>query len=101
MEHIVQFAISFDDKTVTDKVKEKAEQHILDTLTKDLKDQIFESDWYGRPTKKISDGVKNMIDQKLDGWKDEIIKGAIKELADRLSRSKQVKELVNETVTKD
>ena len=101
MEHIVQFAISFDDEAVTNKVKEKAEQHILDTLTKDLKDQIFESDWYGRPTKNISDGVKNIIEQKLDSWKDLIIQAAAKELANRLSRSKQVKEMVNQVLTED
>ena len=42
MEHIVQFAISIDDDTITKRVEERAEKVIIDDIRKKVENAFFE-----------------------------------------------------------
>lgn len=41
MEHIVQFAINIDDKTIQNRIEEHAYTDVLDKLTKEATDTVF------------------------------------------------------------
>lgn len=102
MEHIFQVAISMDDDRIKESVAQKAEREITANLTKEVGRVIFEKyDPYynnGRGVREkgynenlLSNWSKRQFEQFLTDHKDEIIKGAAKELADRLVRTKAAK----------
>lgn len=104
MEHIVQFGIGIDDKAIVDAVMKNAEKSIIEDLNKKVKENFFEidSNWYSKP---IIKGVQPWVEDKFNAFlvehKDEIIRIATDKLADKLSRSKTVREaIVNEVKEK-
>lgn len=99
MEHIVQFAIGIDDQKIKDIIMGKAEKEIMATLTNDIRRHIFDKNYYGQPDEKfLSYWVKERVDKILSDSKTEIIELAAVHLADKLSRTKAVKEKVNEVL---
>ena len=109
MEHIVQFGIGIDDEAIRKIIMEKAEQSILDDLKKqirtDIDNQIFVIDrgWYGKDYKRVGlqDWVKDLVEKTLKDNKDQIIKMASERLADKISRTKAVKEAMTEKVREE
>ena len=109
MEHIVQFGIGIDDEAIRKIIMEKAEKSILDDLKKqirtDIDNQIFVIDrgWYGKDYKRVGlqDWVKDLVEKSLKDNKDQIIKMASEKLADKMSRTKAVKEAMTEKIRKD
>lgn len=92
MEHIVQFAIGLDDKAIVDRIKARAESIILDEIRNEAKNAICEPSPYGSSCKGIP---TSYFDKKIELFmkenKDEIIEMAAKRLAERLSRTKAAK----------
>lgn len=95
MEHIIQFGIGIDDQAIIQQVSKNAEKVIIEDLKKDVKKAIFEVDdsWYGKGQVK---GPNYWFEQRINEWleehKDEIIRVTSDKLADKLSRTKAVKE---------
>lgn len=104
MQHIVNVAFDFDDKKVTDSIESQVHKEVVDNITEEVKNIIYEKKWgYGKsydknnpaPLKRL---IEDRISEMLEENKDIIIDGAIKLLADKLARTKQVKEAVGKLV---
>lgn len=104
MEHIVQFAISMDDEAITKSVKANAEKVIIHNLENQIRAELFDLERYAYTNdgkRKIigpSEWSKLCFNEFLDAHKDEIVKEAAKHLADKMSRTKAVKEAVAQAV---
>lgn len=97
MEHIVQFAINFDDKRITDAVEKNAEKIIIQNLEQKVNDAIYRPRYYGGhgdPKNGCSDWMKARVEHFLDENKDAILEMASRLLAEKLSRTKAAKELL-------
>lgn len=92
MEHILQFAINIDDKTIEERIYEKASQQ----LTKELKEQIYVSrNYYNHG---FTDEAAKMIKEVVESYKSEIIAMAAKTLADSILKSKKQKESLAQAI---
>ena len=109
MEHIVQFGIGIDDEAIRKIIMEKAEKSITQDLMKqirtDIDNQIFVIDhgWYGKDHKRVGlqDWVNDLVVKLLEDHKTEIIERASEKLANKLSRTKAVKEAMTEKVREE
>lgn len=98
MEHIIQMAISVEDEKIVKEVEETAEKQIIQTLADRVEDVISEKHgWYGNQKRDYAP-LKNMVSEQitkiLDDNKDFILAEASKILAEKLSRSKAGKEIL-------
>ena len=93
MEHIVQFGITIDDDAIRRHVEGKA----ADAVVRGLKQSLFKLGYNDKPLG-ISGDVEEIIEMFLEEHKQEIIDAAAERLADRLVRTKAVKEAVAKTV---
>lgn len=101
MQHIVNVAFDFDDKKISESIESQVHREVVNNITEEVKKIIFEKKWgyssksYDEtdptPLKKM---IENRVSEVLEENKDVIIDGAMKLLADKLSRTKQVKEAV-------
>lgn len=101
MEHIVQFAINIDDKTIQNRIEEHAYRDVLDKLTKNAVDSVFaHTNTYSRELmwEKLLD---NALQRFLEERKDEIIDKAANTLADRFQRTKKYREAMGAAIAKD
>lgn len=108
MEHIVQFGIGIDDEAIRKIIMEKAEKSILNDLKKDIRSEIIreifvcDSDWYGKERKiDLQDWVNVLVVKLLEDHKTEIIERASERLADKMSRTKAVKEAMAEKIREE
>ena len=109
MEHIVQFGIGIDDDAIRKIIMEKAEKSIVEDLKKqirtDIDNRIFVIDrgWHGKDYKKVDlqDWVKDLVVKTLEDNKEQIIKMASEKLADKMSRTKAIKEAMVEKVREE
>lgn len=93
MEHIVQFGITIDDDAIRRLVEAKATDAVVNGLNRTL----FRLGYNDKPMG-ISDDVEEIIKLFLEEHKQEIVDAAAERLADRLVRTKAVKEAVGEVV---
>lgn len=101
MEHIVQFGIGIDDDAIVKRVSENAERQIIYDLEKKVAKAVFKyGDYYydRDDIKGVQPQFEKMFKAFLDEHKDEIIELAVKQLTDKLSRTKAVKEAVVESI---
>ena len=99
MEHIVQFAIGIDDDRITQRIEETAEKQIVETLTQEIRNKIFQSNYFnGKATAKdsLSAFTTGLIEEFLETHKDEILNKASVHLAEKLSRTKAGKALLGQ-----
>ncbi|WP_137658134.1 hypothetical protein [Bifidobacterium moukalabense] len=102
MEHIVQFAINIDDKTIQKRLEDNAYNDIVERIYKDALDNIE------LPHKYVINGIKRRIDwnrvvyDRLDKFlgdhKDEIIDAAAEKLTRSIRCSKAFKERKQEVM---
>ena len=100
MEHIVQFAIGIDDDAIKKRITDSAEKQIKDELMKDIKSAIEHEifDMYRGPWDKeakrigLQNWCKELVVQTLNKHEDKIVELAAEKLADKLSRTKAIKE---------
>ena len=91
MDHLVQFTISIDDKHIAQKVENEAAKAMQDEVLKVCKSYIGceHTSWGdGQP----GPALKKPIDDFMSDNREEIIDKAADKLAERLSRTKSVKE---------
>lgn len=101
MEHIVQFAIGIDDDAIIKNVMANAEKNITKELSDKIMPMVFRvgTNWDGRKTiNGVLPWVEEQFDKFLEEYKEDIINAAADKLADKLSRSKIVKETVANSV---
>lgn len=101
MEHIVQFAISIDDKTIQERIEEHAYTDVLNKLTKNAVDSVFShSSAYSRDImweSLMGEALQNFLEER----KDEIIDKAANTLADRFQRTKKYREAMGTAIEED
>ena len=98
-EHIIQLAIAIDDGKIIAGVEEAAKSRIIKDIQTKLEYSLFNLKYYGRP--EINEGdprewVRKQFDDFLEAHTDQIIECAGKILADKLSRSKAGKALLEQ-----
>lgn len=101
MEHIVQFAINIDDKTIQNRIEEHAYTDVLNKLTKEATDTVFaHTNAYSRENmwKTVLVGA---LQRFLEERKDEIIDKAANMLADRFQRTKKYREAMGDAIEED
>lgn len=100
MEHIVQFAVNIDDeqikKTVERNVVTQVVAEIRKDCTKELTGKISPNTY--QYSQRIKEIVDSNIKEFLDNNKEIIIKEAVNQLAERLSRTKAAKDALNKTI---
>lgn len=101
MEHIVQFAINIDDKTIQNRIEEHAYTDVLAKLTKEAVDSVFaHTSAYSREIMWKS-LMENALQSFLEERKDEIIDKAANMLTDRFQRTKKYREAMGDAIEKD
>lgn len=105
MQHIVNVAFDFDDQKVASSIEEQVEKDVVNNITEEVKKIIYEKRWgmYGKPYDEndpspLKRMVNSIISEVVEENKDVIIDGAIKLLADKLSKTKRVREAVGELI---
>ena len=100
MEHIVQFAINIDDEKIRDVIESRAEKQIIEKITQQVTNKLFESRWgkNADPTDPLQDWVVRQLNGFLEKNKEAIIQGAVKAVSEKLSRTKAAKEAVNKVI---
>lgn len=97
MEHILQFGINIDDDAIVKAITAKAEKMVIDEIKErtrnNIDEAIYNRGYYNRGNE-LKSWVKEEFINFLEGHKDEIINIASEKLADKLSRTKQVKDVV-------
>jgi len=91
MDHLVQFTISIDDAHIANKVEQEAANALKDEVIKVCKSHIGDERNYwgdGQP----GPALKKAIDDFMNDNREEIINKAADKLAERLSKTKIVKE---------
>lgn len=97
MEHILQIAIGIDDDAIVKRIEENAEKNI----TKELRDKVggimFGANTYsGKELDTFSRWTEGLFVKYLDDHKEEIIELAAKYLAEKLARTKAVREMTQD-----
>lgn len=91
MDHLVQFTISIDDAHIAQKVEAEAARAMESEILKVCKSQIgYEANYWGG--NEPGPALKKAIDNFMNDHREEIIDKAADKLAERLSRTKVVKE---------
>lgn len=100
MEHIVQFAIGIDDEAIRKTVETTAKRQIIDQIKTDVEETIYNVGWRSGEVNKSSpkEWVKDMVKDVIEANKNQIIEGAISELAKNMAKTKAVKEAVAKTL---
>lgn len=104
MQHIVNVSFDFNDKKIADSIENQVHKEVVGNITEEVKKIIFKKKWgYGSSYDEDSpEPLRRMVEERvlevLVENKDIIIDGAIKMLADKLARTKQVKESVGKLV---
>lgn len=100
MEHIVQFAVNIDDEQIKKTVERNVVTQVVAEIRKDCMKELTSK--INPSTYQYSQRIKEIVDRNikefLDNNKEIIIKEAVNQLAERLSRTKAVKEVLNKTI---
>ena len=100
MDHLVQFTISIDDKHIAQMVESKAAKAMEDEVLKVCKSQIgCEANCWG--DNEPGPALKKAIDDFMKDNREEIIDKAADKLAEKLSRTKVVKEAAAKRVLEE
>lgn len=96
----LEIHISIDDDQIIRKIEDKAISQVKDNIAEKLEERIWKKSYYGRKVDPkydpISNETKNMLKEFFEDHKDEIVEATAKHLANRLLKTKQVKEVVGD-----
>ena len=95
MDHLVQFTISIDDAHIAKMVEDKAARTLSDEVLKKCKVAVGEGHWNGF---EVGPALKNELEIFFRDNKDAIIEAAADKLAEKMIRTKAVKEAVKKVV---
>ena len=91
MEHILQFGIDIDDEFIKKNIYTVAEDRCVREVVNQFERTVFDYSCWG-DKQGVTQWARQRFDEFLEGHKDAIIEKAALVLADKLSRSKTVRE---------
>lgn len=100
MEHILQFGINIDDEMIKKTIVDTASQQVVNSIKQDIMKQLtgnkkpIEWDY----TNKLRNLVEECSETYIKEYKDEIIEKTSDKLAERLIKTKAIKDMVNKAV---
>lgn len=101
MEHIVQIAVNVDDNRIIQICEEAAAKQIIE----DVKEYSHGRTYYGKTLNEKPENLKPLFVEEIrkvvDENKDEIIKLAVKELANNMARTKAFKKAIDEMLNEE
>ena len=92
MEHIIQFGVTVDDKRIENEIIKQA----TDSLMLNIKD-MGKKDWTTNESK-LTQIARDIISEYVEKHKDEIIHAAIDKLMINLTKTKKVKDSIEEVL---
>lgn len=97
MEHIVQFGISIDDNAIKNTVLRNVQSQVTGDIIREVKDTAMGKAVYDKSEwKKFLDSeVTKLVESHIDEMREDIIDRAAAKLADKLSRSKAIRDKLN------
>lgn len=99
MEHIIQFGIGIDDDRIREVIESKAEKEIMEELKTAATRAVFKYDeWRRQPTRCPTEFFTERVDAFLDENRDEFLRLAADRLAEKLVRTKAVKDMISDAV---
>ena len=101
MDHLVQFTISIDDKHIAQVVEQKAAKAMEDEVLKICRKYIYDDRDNYWAQDRLGEPIKKEIRAFFDANKDAIIDEASKKLAEKMMRTKVIKEALAESVIKE
>lgn len=101
MEHIVQFGISIDDKTIQKKLEENAYEDIINRLAEDAENGLKKtSPFYNADKIDWTYYTNEAIDRLIDTNREQIIERAAELLKDSYVRTKAYRETMKNAISK-
>lgn len=105
MEHLVTIAFDFDDKTVAKKIEDTVEKAVVDKITAEVEEKLFERYWGRRKVDPENDRLslwtENVVKEIFLRYKEEIITKAAEIAADSFKRTKVWKEAAQRAIEDD
>ena len=102
MEHIIQFAIGIDDDRIVKLVEDNASKQIIGDLKQQVANRIFSTYYCGQnanpSTDKLSDLSVQIVSDFLKDNKDVIVERASELLADKILKSKTMRDKIKDSV---
>lgn len=101
MEHIVQFGINIDDEQIKKTIEKNAMQQVVATFRNDVIKEMTGKHNYTKfeYSTKMWNAINEQIETFLDENREEIIKIASEKLAEKLAKTKKVKDMVANTIS--
>lgn len=101
IEHIVQFGITIDDEQIKKTIEKNAMQQVVATFRNDVIKEMIGKHNYDKSdySTKMWNAINKQIETFLDENREEIIKIASEKLAEKLAKTKKVKDMVANTIS--
>lgn len=96
MNHQVMISFDVDDKAISEKIVEAAAKQVADKVVAECFASNNGYDYYNKAKRTMSIYVKSIVQDLLEESKDEIIHEAVAEVVKSISRTKKVKEALEE-----
>lgn len=100
IEHIVQFGITIDDEQIKKTIEKNAMQQVVATFRNDIIKEMIGKNNYTKSdySTMMWNAVHKQIETFLDENREKIIEIASEKLADKLAKTKKVKDMVANTI---
>lgn len=95
----VPVTIGVDEKRIAEEIQNDVEHQVVKTITKEVKNKMFSKNNYYQEDP-INTMIKNEVKRIVEDNKDYIVENASKLLCEKLSRTKAVKEAVQNVIDK-
>ena len=98
----VPVTIGVNEEEIANEIRKNVEDRVVEKITKEIKEVIYEKSTYGsRDTNELLKRMVRMqIGEILEKNKSVIVQEAAKALADKMIKTKTVKEAIKETIEK-
>jgi hypothetical protein len=102
MEHVIQFAVGIDDDRIVNLVEANASKQIIGELKQQVANRIFSANYYDKnadPSRdQLSEASVKIVSDFLKDNKDNIVERASEILADKMFKSKTIREKIKDSV---
>lgn len=102
MEHVIQFAVRIDDDRIVNLVEANASKQIIGELKQQVANRIFSANYYDKnadPSRdQLSEASVKIVSDFLKDNKDNIVERASEILADKMFKSKTIREKIKDSV---
>lgn len=97
----VPVTIGINEEEIAKEIRKNVEDRVVEKITKEIKGVIYKKEIYGRETNEpLCRMIHSHISEMLEKNESLIVQEAAKALADKMIKTKAVKEAIKETVEK-